>query len=57
MFWERCFVEEYYRKNVQNKMGGKSPGGATRGKALPCRGKCWVAFGGKMTLGEVFMQE
>ena len=36
MFWERCFVEEYYRKNVQNKMGGKSPGGATRGKPLYC---------------------
>ena len=44
MFWERCFVEEYYRKNVQNKMGWKSPGG----------GKRRVAFGGKMTLGEVF---
>ena len=41
-------MEEYYRKNVQNKMGWKSPAGG---------GKCRVAFGGKMTLGEMFMQE
>ena len=28
------YWEEYYRKNVQNKMGGKSPGGANARGAL-----------------------
>ena len=39
------YWEEYYRKNVQNKMGWKSPDGAS----------ARVALGGKMTLGEVFV--
>ena len=41
-------MEEYYRKNVQNKMGGKSPGGATRGKPCHAGANARGAFGGKM---------